>query len=76
MSVVMISSLFVPGNAAAKSPSAAVAVLVGQEGPYLAVAQACLVKAHVRTNIGGIEIKAAAKFMFAPGGITTYPVAV
>ena len=72
----MISSLFVPGMAAAGS-LASVAVLVGQERPYLAVAQTRLVKAHVRgADIIGVEIEPTAKLLFAPVGVTAYLIAV
>ena len=45
-------------------------VLIGKECPYLAVAQAGLVKAHVRADVGGIEIKPATKFVLAPFGVS------
>jgi len=53
-----------------------VAVLVGQERPYLAVAQTGLVKAHVRADIIGVEIEPTAKLLFAPVGVTAYLIAV
>lgn len=48
------------GRNGCKRTFAAVALLVGQESPYLAVAQAGLVQIHVRTDVIGIEIEAAA----------------
>lgn len=76
MSMDMISSLLVPGMACRKSASAAVAVLVGEECPYLAVAQTGLVEAHVRSDIGGVEVKPTTEFMLAPLGITAQSIAV
>ena len=52
------------------------AVLVGQECPYLAVTQTCLVKANVRTDIGNVEIETTAKLTGAPIGITAYFIAI
>ena len=55
---------------------APVAVLVGQECPYLAIAQTCHVKAHMRPEIGGIEIGTTAQLIVAPISITAYLVAI
>ena len=52
-----------------------VAVLVGQECPYLAIAQTCHVKAHMRSDIGGIEIETTAQLIVAPISITAYIIA-
>lgn len=51
-------------------------LLVGQESSYLAAAQAGLVKAHVRTDVIGIEIEAAAEYVIAPVGVSTQLIAV
>ncbi len=64
----MISSLLCR-NGCRKCSLASVAVLVGQERPYLAVAQTRLVKAHGRADIG-VEIEPTAKLLFAPVGVT------
>ena len=69
MRIVVISSLFVPGMAA-------VSVLVREESPYLAVAQAGFVKTHVRADIVSVEVEAATEFGLTPFGITAYPVAI
>lgn len=42
----------------------------------IAVAQAGLVKAHVRANIGAVEAKAGAKFLHAPVEISAELIAV
>ena len=52
------------------------AVLVGEECPYLAVAQAGLVKAHVRPDVGGVEIESAAELVFAPVCVSAQLIAV
>ena len=52
------------------------AVLVGQECPYLAIAQTCLVEAHMRTDIGNVEIETTAKLAGIPIGITAYFIAI
>ena len=65
-----------PRNGSRQRTVASVSVPVGQECPYLAVAQTCLVKAHVRTDIGSIEIETTVKLTVALIGITTNFVAV
>lgn len=72
MSVEMISSLLVRG----KSAPGAVAVLVGQESPHLAVAQTGLVKTHVRPDVGGVEVKPTTEFALAPLGVAAQLIAV
>lgn len=52
------------------------AVFVGEECPYLAVAQAGLVKAHVRPDVGGVEIESAAELVFAPVCVSAQLIAV
>ncbi len=64
------------GNGCRKCSLASVAVLVGQERPYLAVAQTRFVKAHVRADIIGVEIEPTTKLLFAPVGVTAYLIAV
>lgn len=53
-----------------QSAFAAMAVFVGQEGPYFTVAQTRLVKAHVRTDVGGIEVEPGAEIFSTPTMIT------
>ena len=58
-------------NGSRQRTLASVSVPVGQECPYLSVAQTCLVKAYMRTDIGSIEIETAVKLTVALIGITT-----
>ena len=63
-------------NGGRQSALASVVVLVGQECPYLAIAQTCLVEAHVRTDIGNVEIETTAKLAGVLIGITAYFIAI
>ncbi|MBD5312155.1 MAG: hypothetical protein HDS13_08405 [Bacteroides sp.] len=51
-------------------------LLVGQERPHPAVAQTCLIRTHVRSNIDSIEVEAATQFRPVPIGIAAHLVAV
>ena len=51
-------------------------VLVGEESPYLPVAQTGLVKAHVRADVGGVEVESATEFALAPLGVAAQLIAV
>lgn len=64
------------GDGRRQRPMATVTVLVGQESPYLAIAQTGLVKAHVRPDVVSVEVEAAAEFGLAPSGITAQLIAV
>lgn len=48
----------------------------GQKCPYLAVAQTCLVKAHIRSDIVSIEVEATTEFRFAPLSIAAGFIAI
>ncbi|WP_168185158.1 hypothetical protein [Duncaniella dubosii] len=51
-------------------------VLIGEECPYLAVAQTRLVKAHVRPDVDGVEVNPTAEFSLAPLGVAAQLIAV
>lgn len=63
-------------NCSGKSTPAAVAILVGQESPHLTIAQAGLVKAHVRPDVGSVEVKPTTEFVLAPLGVAAQLIAV
>lgn len=66
----MISSLLVPGIAAAREPFAAVGGLVCEECPHFAVAQTGLVKAHVRPDVRTVEIETTGQLIITPLMVT------
>ncbi len=64
------------GDGVRHRATAAMTVFVGKKRPHFAVAQAGFVKAHVRSDVGCVEIEAAAKLRLAPLRIAAYPVAI
>ena len=70
--IIAFSSRYGSGKCAAAS----VAILVGEECPYLTIAHTRLVQAHIWTDIGCVEIEPAAQFLLTPLGISAYLIAI
>ena len=49
---------------------------IGQESPHLTITQTGLVKAHVRADVGGVEVKTTTEFVLAPLGVAAQLIAV